>query len=184
MALQNAQSTAAVPAVEVDLSLPGVAVVTMHGEHDLSSKQRVSEALEKAGARRDVFVDLTECTFMDSSVIATFFRARTALELRGGRLELIIPPSAIAVRRVAELTVLDAILRIHESRDAALVSLRTGEHAVVVRDVRGQFGDVESYVAECSCGWSGKTQTGWRTAAREARRDGALHVDEASSRAR
>jgi len=38
-------------------------------------------------------------------------------------------------------------------------------------------------VAECSCGWSGQTHTGWRTAAREARRDGAKHVDEESGRA-
>ena len=81
------------------------------------------------------------------------------------------------------MTVLNAILRIHESRDAALASLRTDGHAIVVRDIRARFGDVESYVAECSCGWSGQTHTGWRTAAREARRDGARHVDEASSRA-
>jgi anti-anti-sigma factor len=182
MALQNAQSTAA-PAVEVDLSLPGVAFVTLHGEHDLSSKQHISQAVAQAGARRDVFVDLSECTFMDSTVIASFFRARTQLELRNRRLELIIPPTAIAVRRVAEVTVLNAILRIHESRDAALASLRTGGHAIVVKDIRARFGDVESYVAECSCGWRGQTHTGWRTAAREARRDGAMHVDEASSRA-
>jgi anti-anti-sigma factor len=183
MAPQNAQSIAALPAVEVDLSLPGVAFIALHGEHDLSSKERLSEALAKAGARRDVFVDLSECTFMDSSVVAAFFHARTKLELRDGRLELIIPPRAAAVRRVAEVTVLSAILPVHESRSAALVSLRTGGHAIVVRDLRARFGDVESYVAECSCGWSGKAQTGWRTAAREARRDGVVHVDHASRRA-
>lgn len=182
MALQNVQPTAA-SAVEVDLSLPGVAFVALHGEHDLGSNQRIDQALAKAGARRDVLVDLSGCTFMDSSVIAMLYHARTRLELRDRRLELIIPATAVAVRRVAEVTVLNAILRIHESRDAALASLRTDGHAIVVRDIRARFGDVESYVAECSCGWSGQTHTGWRTAAREARRDGARHVDEASSRA-
>jgi anti-sigma B factor antagonist len=183
MALQNAQPTAA-PAVEVDLSVPGVAFVMLDGEHDLSSAQPVSEALAKAGARRDVLVNLSGCTFMDSSVIAMLFRARTQLELHDRRLELIIPEHASSVRRIAEVTVLNAIMRIHESRDAALASLRTDGHAIVVKDLRARFGDVESYVAECSCGWSGQTHTGWRTSAREARRDGTMHVDEASSRAR
>ena len=109
------------------------------------------------------------------------FRARTELELHDRRLELIIPPHASAVRRIADVTVLSAILPIHDSRDAALASLRTGGHAIVVKDLRARFGDVESYVAECSCGWTGQTHTGWRTSAREARRDGAMHVDEASS---
>jgi hypothetical protein len=51
------------------------------------------------------------------------------------------------------------------------------EHSIRVRDLRLRFGDTESYAAECSCGWRGPTHTGWQTAAREARRDGAVHVD-------
>ena len=162
----------------MQLDLPGVAFVKLRGEHDLSCKQGLSEALARAAARRDVFVDLSECTFMDSSVIAAFFRARAKLEVRGGRLELIIPRGASAVRRVAELTVLDAILRIHESQSAALASLHAGAHSILVRDLRLRIGDTESYIAECACGWRGQAHTGWRTAAREARRDGAVHVDD------
>lgn len=176
MAPQNAQPIAPC-AVEVEFSLPGVAFVKLHGEHDLSGKRQLSEALAKAGSRRDVFVDLSECTFIDSSVIAAFFLARTNLERRDGRLELVIPPAASAVRRVAEVARLAAILRIHDSRSAALASLRTREHVILIRDLRPPFGDTESYVAECSCGWRGNAHTGWRTAAREARRDGAVHVD-------
>jgi stage II sporulation protein AA (anti-sigma F factor antagonist) len=177
MAQQNAQPTAA-SAVEVEFDPPGIAFVTLHGEHDLSSKQRLSDALARAGARRDVFVDLSECTFMDSSVIEALFLARTKLELRDGRLELVIPPGASTVRRVAEVTCLAAILRIHESRGAALASLRSGGHVILVRDLRLRFGDTESFAAECSCGWEGPTYTGWQTAAREARRAGAMHVDQ------
>ena len=177
MATQKAQPAAA-PAVEVEFSLPGIAFVKLYGEHDLSSKQRLSEALAKASARRDVFVDLSECTFLDSSVIEACYLARMKLESRDGQLELVIPPGASTVRRVAEVTRLAVFLRIHESRSAALASLRTGEHVIRVRDLRARFGDTESYVAECSCGWRGQTHTGWQTAAREARRDGAIHVDE------
>jgi anti-anti-sigma factor len=180
MALQNAQPTTA-PAVEVDLSLPGVAFVTLQGAHDLSTTQSVSDAVAKAGTRRDVLVNLSECTFLDSSVIGDLVRARMELELRDRRLELIIPPKAAAVRRIADVTDLNAILRVHASRDAALASLRADGHEIVVKDLRERFGDVESYVAECSCGWIGNTHTGWRTSPREAQRDGSLHLDEASS---
>ena len=183
MTPQNVQHTAA-SAVKVDFSVPGVSFVKLLGEHDLSSAQRLSEAMTKASARRDVFVDLSECTFMDSSVIAAFFLARTKLELRDGTLELVIPPEASGIRRAAEVTALSAILRIHDSRSAALASLRAGEHSIRVRDLRVRFGDTESYAAGCSCGWEGKTRTGWQTAAREARRDGAVHLDEHRTRSR
>jgi anti-sigma B factor antagonist len=177
MATHTAQ-LAAVPAVEVEFRPPGIAFVTLHGEHDLSSQQDLIEALAAASAKRDVLVDLSECTFLDSSVIAALFRARQKLNERGGRLELVIPESATTINRVAEVTRLAAILPIHETRSAAIARIHTGEHSIRIRDLRLKFGDTESYAAECSCGWTGGTHTDWQTGAREARRDGAVHVDE------
>jgi anti-anti-sigma factor len=177
MATHTAQ-LAAVPAVEVEFRPPGIACVALHGEHDLSSKQCLTDALAAASAKRDVLVDFADCTFMDSSVIAVLFRAGQKLSERGGRLELVIPKSATTARRVADVTLLAAILPIHESRDAAIARIRTGEHTIRIRDLRLKFGDTESYAAECSCGWAGDAHTRWQTAAREARRDGAVHVDE------
>jgi anti-anti-sigma factor len=168
---------AAVPAAEVEFRPPGIAFVALRGEHDLSSKQCLTDALAAASAKRDVLVDFSDCTFMDSSVIAALFRAGQKLNERGGRLELVIPKSATTIRRVADVTLLAAILPIHESRDAAITRIRTGEHAIRIRDLRLRFGDTESYSAECSCGWTGDAHTRWQTAAREARRDGAVHVD-------
>ncbi|MDX6538869.1 MAG: anti-sigma factor antagonist [Gaiellales bacterium] len=169
---------AAVPAVEVEFRLPGIAFVTLRGEHDLSSKHHLTEALTAASAKRDVLVDLSDCTFMDSSVIGALFRAHQSLAEDGGRLELVIPESATTVKRVADATLLAAMLPIHETRRAAIARIRTGEHTVRIRDLRLRFGDTESHAAECSCGWTGETRTRWQTAAREARRDGAVHVDE------
>lgn len=177
MAPQPAQ-LAAVPAVEVEFRPPGIGFVTLHGEHDLSTQQCLSEALATASAKRDVLVDLSECTFMDSSVIAALFRAGQKLKERGGRLELVIPESATAIKRVADVTLLAAMLPIHESRNAAIARIHTGDHSIRIRDLRLRFGDTESYAAECSCGWAGDTHAHWQTAAREARRDGAVHVDE------
>ena len=119
---------AAVPAAEVEFQPPGVAFVALHGEHDLSSTQCLTDALAAASAKRDVLVDFSDCTFMDSSVIGALFRAGQKLNERGGRLELVIPESATTIRRVADVTLLAAILPIHESRDAAIDRIRTGEH--------------------------------------------------------
>ena len=102
---------------------PGIAVVALFGEHDLSGKQRLSEALASASVRLDVLVDLSACTFIDSSVIGTLFAARSQLAERGGRLELVIPPEATVVRRVAELTMLGSLLTIHESLAAGYAGL-------------------------------------------------------------
>jgi anti-sigma B factor antagonist len=177
MAPHTAELSAA-PAVEVEFRPPGIALVKLHGEHDLSSQKCLSEALAAASAKRDVLIDLSDCTFMDSSVIAELFRARRKLNERGGRLELVIPESATTIKRVADVTHLAAILPIHQTRRAAIARIRTGDHSIRIRDLRLRFGGTESYAAECSCGWTGDAHTRWQTAAREARRDGAVHVDQ------
>jgi anti-anti-sigma factor len=176
MALQDAQRTTP-PDLEVDFSQPAIALVKLRDEHDVSGKRRLTEALATASARLNVVVDLSECTFMDSSVIVAFFLARHKLAQRGGRLELVIPREASAIQRVAKVTFLASILPIHETRSAAIAGLRTNRHSIQVRDLRLRFGDPESRAARCSCGWCGETRGG-RTAERLARRDGARHVDQ------
>jgi hypothetical protein len=49
-------------------------------------------------------------------------------------------------------------------------------HATRVRDLRMRFGDPETYVAECACGWISDPQTG-RFAERAARREGRAHEE-------
>ena len=123
MAPQEAPSTTPQQGVAVDFAQPGIAVVGLFGEHDLSGKARLTEALATASARLNVLVDLSACTFMDSSVIGALLLARSQLAERGGRLELVIPPEARAVRRIAELTTLGNLLPIHESQSAGCASL-------------------------------------------------------------
>jgi anti-anti-sigma factor len=174
MAPHNAQDAAPL-AVEVEFPQPGIAIVALRGEHDLSGKQRLTEALAKAGARPNVLVDLRECTFIDSSVVAAFFLAGKKLGERDGRLELVIPPGAGTVRRVAEITTLAAILPVHETRRAGIAGFRTGHHSIQVKDARLRFGDPPAYSAQCSCGWRGEERTGG-TAKRVAGRDGREHA--------
>jgi anti-anti-sigma factor len=166
----------AAPAVEVAFHRLGVAIVTVRGAHDLGRTQELGDAIAAAGPQLNVLVDLSECTFMDSSVAALLFAAAGDLEELGGTLALIIPPKATPIQRVAKLTGLTEAMPIHATRGAAIASVRHNEHVINIRDLRLRFGDPEVRSAECSCGWSGEAHTG-RTAERSARREATLHVD-------
>jgi anti-sigma B factor antagonist len=176
MARQNSQPAAL--AVQVEFRPPCIALIKLRGEHDFSSKQHLTEALATASAQLNVLVDLSECTFMDSTVFAAFFRAREQLKERGGRLEVVIPPAATTIQRLARITALDKIVPIHETQRAAVASFQPREHMITIRGLRARFGDPEAFRAECSCGWQGPTQDDPRIAGRHARRNGAVHVEE------
>ena len=59
----------------------------------------------------------------------------------------------------------------------ALASLASQEHTIQIRDLRARFGDAETRAAQCSCGWRGSSHTGDQSAARDARREGMVHVE-------
>jgi anti-sigma B factor antagonist len=176
--MEHRKAPPTAPAVEIEYRRPGIALIKLRGEHDFANRQDLIEALATASAKPNVLVDLSECTFMDSTVIAAFFRAREILRRRGGRLELVIPQAATTIQRVARVTTLDKILPIHETQRAAVASIEPREHSITIRDLRARFGDPEAFRAECSCGWQGEMQDDARMAGRQARRDGVIHVDE------
>lgn len=109
--------------VDVGHHDPGLAVVSMRGEHDLSTVPALAQALEQAAAHSNVLVDLSECSFMDSSVIQVLIKTAQSLKARGEQLVLVIPPEQRVVARVAELTGLSEILPIHPSRSAGIASI-------------------------------------------------------------
>jgi anti-sigma B factor antagonist len=101
---------------------PGISVVTLRGEHDLSTEPLLARALEDAAAHCDVVVDLSECTFIDSTVIASLIRGASAAGARDERFALVIPPGQRQVARVARMIRLGEFVAVHESQDAALAS--------------------------------------------------------------
>ena len=103
---------------------PGLTIVALLGEHDIATEPRLSRALNEAAERSDVLVDLSECRFIDSSVIRVLASAARAAAARGERLELAIPTQA-PIRRISELARLDELLTIHDTREAALASLES-----------------------------------------------------------
>jgi anti-anti-sigma factor len=110
-------------AVELTTEASGVVVVTLRGEHDLDSRAALSGALARAGERANVLVDLSHCTFVDSSVIGVLVAAHQAQVERGRRLELVIPADAGALLRVTQIAGLATFMVIHETRDAGLASV-------------------------------------------------------------
>jgi anti-anti-sigma factor len=107
-----------------------LAVVSLVGEHDLVRHQPLKEALRAAAARRQhVLVDLSECVFLDSTVISSLLHTHGLLTSRNGSFALIVPPESTHTARVVNALRLDQALRIHPSLEAALTSVADIEAA-------------------------------------------------------
>jgi anti-sigma B factor antagonist len=80
--------------VEVALE-DGLSIVRLLGEHDLSTQQIVAAklaALIEAG--NPLVFDVTQATFIDSTVVNAVVRAGSALAARGVPVALVVPDSA------------------------------------------------------------------------------------------
>src|SRR4051794_29045621 len=63
-----------------------VAVVRLCGDHDLSSAAMVREALREVAGHRLVVLDISGCTFVDSTVLGVLVAASRRTAEAGGRL--------------------------------------------------------------------------------------------------
>jgi anti-sigma B factor antagonist len=110
----------------------GLAVVTISGEHDLSTapnlRRRLDSLLDEGTA---TVVDLSPATFIDSSILGVILdsRRRTA-EAKIG-FAVVHANGADAVDRVLEVTGLRAELPVHTRREQAFTEASgSGEAAV------------------------------------------------------
>jgi anti-sigma B factor antagonist len=95
-------------------------VVSLHGEHDLSTGDRIQEVCDQAWERGDRIVfDLTDATFIDSSVIGVMVRALRRSQESGGSVA-VVAPAGSAGARVLGLIGMGDLLAVHETRDDAL----------------------------------------------------------------
>src|SRR5687768_11398990 len=108
--------------IRIDLSAVGVTVLELLGDHDLATADELSAAIDQALASRPgLVVDLSETTFIDSTVVHLLVNAHQALQARGHGLIVEIT-AASAVLRVLELTQLDSALGIARDREEAIAS--------------------------------------------------------------
>lgn len=106
----------------VELSRPdeGCALIALTGELDISTAPQLGEALRRAtaeGARR-IVVDLSGVSFVDASALGVLVSSFQQLRAADGTLAIVCPEKHI--RRIFEITGLDAIFGIYASRAEAL----------------------------------------------------------------
>jgi anti-sigma B factor antagonist len=99
-------------------------VVSLAGEHDLYTAPQVQEALRGAIAAgaRTTLVDLTETTFLDSTMLHVLLSARNELRDDG---RLLLVTNDPTVKRVFEVSGTDRFFDLYPSRRAAEDEVRS-----------------------------------------------------------
>lgn len=100
--------------------MSGAAVVTLIGDHDLSMKLALLQALADIRDVGNLIVDLRPCTFVDSTIIAALLTAFRSHPLRGQRVSLVAPADTSYVMRALSVLGLGDVLPIHDSIERAL----------------------------------------------------------------
>jgi anti-sigma B factor antagonist len=101
----------------------GAHVIALSGEVDLYTapefKSQLLEVIEQGG--KQVVVDFTETTFIDSTTLGVLVGGVKRLRPIGGQLSLVCNDRNIT--KIFEITGLNKVFPIHETRDEALESL-------------------------------------------------------------
>jgi anti-anti-sigma factor len=107
---------ASVDVGEVD----GVSVAALEGDVDLAVVERVEAELDGAAGSSvpSLVVDLTRVTYLDSAGVHLLFKLAHRRHAAGGATRLAVAPGP--VRRVLELTGVEATLAMHSSVDEAI----------------------------------------------------------------
>lgn len=109
--------------------IPGerVSVVALVGDHDIATSHEVRRALAEVNGAPLVVVDLTRCTFLDSTVLGVLVAASRRCADAGGRL-IGINPSGVVAKALA-ITGIDELLQTTRDGvlDAALEEMAAGE---------------------------------------------------------
>jgi anti-sigma B factor antagonist len=100
-------------------TLPGGAIVVrVEGELDLATSASFEEALTDPGTGGRLVIDLTECTFLDSSAVRLLVGAIRDCEENQTQVSLVATDPGIL--RVLEIAAVDTMLPVHDSLDSAL----------------------------------------------------------------
>jgi anti-anti-sigma regulatory factor len=112
------------PRVELRELSEQTTVVAAVGDQDLSVKRRLLEQLERARTAPTLIIDLTHCTFVDSTIIATLQAQRPAGPKH--RVEVVLPASGSNAGRALQLVALSDQLPTHRTLEDALASVERG----------------------------------------------------------
>ena len=107
------------PSIEVVRHSSRIAIVSPVGEHDLSTKDGMLDALASAASQPCVVVDLSRCTFVDSSFIGVLV---ALYDTDICTVRLVVPRTQGIVWRTLELVQMDRFFAIHGSLEQALLA--------------------------------------------------------------
>ena len=109
--------------VKVEFASNDTSVVALVGEHDLHSRVALEATLAYAAEGRNVLVDLSRCSFVDSAIISLLLSTQRTVRKREGRCELVIPPDSGDVTRLFEISGISGLFRVHPSRNVGFASM-------------------------------------------------------------
>lgn len=104
--------------VVVETGATGGTVVHVTGEVDLATTPQLQAALASRSEGSGLVIDLTECTFVDSSCVRLLASVTRETEAAGGRTAVVA--TDLGVLRMLEITSLDTLLPVYPSVEDAL----------------------------------------------------------------
>lgn len=114
----------------MDASDPDFSVIALRGESDAYTAPRVRADLATAlGSDAPLVVDLTQATFIDSTIVGVLLEGLADCEKRERPLLLLLPDNAAPeVHRLFEITGLAALLPVVRSWDEATARVTSRPH--------------------------------------------------------
>ncbi|HEV3408582.1 MAG TPA: STAS domain-containing protein [Gaiellaceae bacterium] len=107
----------------------GAYVISLSGEVDLYTapdfKQQLLEVIGEGG--KDVVIDFSNTTFIDSTTLGVLVGGVKRLRPNGGQLSLVCADRNIT--KIFEITGLDKVFPIYESRDEAVAQIGQADRA-------------------------------------------------------
>jgi anti-anti-sigma factor len=101
-------------------AIPGGVVISLSGDHDLSTKRQLVESLARVRRERRVLIDLQQCTFVDSTIIGAILAACRAGSSREPHVSVVLPHDTSYVYRALSVIGLRDLVPAHLSIEAAL----------------------------------------------------------------
>ena len=92
-------------------------IVRLQGDLDLTKADETRAQL-KAATKRDLVIDFSDVSYIDSSCLAVLISHRKSVAEKGGKMVLVIP--AAPIRKIFTLTNLTSLFEIRESGDGLL----------------------------------------------------------------
>jgi anti-anti-sigma factor len=114
--------------VTLDQVTADVWVVSLLGEHDISIVDALRDRLAEAFTHDPrLIIDLTEATFVDSTVLGVLFAlVNQSTNSRGETLALVVTPGSTVDRTIALAGFTPPIVATYPSRDEVLAAWRDG----------------------------------------------------------